>query len=191
VPGVREQVLILTSIEVILSLVINGSTTKILLVKLGILKPQAVKVELLLHSINEMEDYADKHCSHLKVDRLICNPDWERVKELSHIDTKKIVNMVDLEAIQGAEKHSDAQWKATDSFDETESLQVLFRDREKGPSHIFPSNFFSLRIINIPFWATCCLRWVLSPPICICPWSPATSCRATSSATFVRGSSTA
>ena len=98
------QVLLFTSIVVILTLVINGSLTKTLLQKLGILKPQAVKVEFLIHSIKEMEDYADTHCSHLKTDVLVGDPDWDRVKELSNIDTTLLVDPDDIPP--EAAKHS-------------------------------------------------------------------------------------
>ena len=116
---------------VILTLVINGSSTKMLLQKLGILKPQAVKVEFLIHSINEMEDYADKHCSHLKRDLLVGDPDWDRVKELSNIDTTLLVDPVDIppEAAKHYSPIAKANGEKTSGIEEeneaAEPLQVL------------------------------------------------------------------
>ena len=64
---------------VFLTLCVNGTLTKTVLVALKILENQAVKVEFLLHSITEMEDYAENHCAHLKTDDLIGDPDWDKV----------------------------------------------------------------------------------------------------------------
>eukprot|EP00873_Tetraselmis_striata_P035094 jgi/Tetstr1/455358/TSEL_042192.t1 len=89
---IRYEVLLFTSVVVILTLVINGSTTKLLLTQLGILKPNPVKQEFLLHSINEMEDYADKHCSHLKHDTLVGDPDWEKVLRISAVDASSLLD---------------------------------------------------------------------------------------------------
>jgi len=88
----RFQVLLFTSTVVILSLLINGSLTKQMLKWLRILDPSPVKVEFLIHSLGEMEEYAEKYCSHLKTDPLIGNPDWDKVIELSSIDAAQLVD---------------------------------------------------------------------------------------------------
>mmetsp|Transcript_10966 Transcript_10966/g.28178 ORF Transcript_10966/g.28178 Transcript_10966/m.28178 type:complete len:790 (+) Transcript_10966:143-2512(+) len=89
---IRYEVLLFTSVVVILSLLINGSTTRLLLVWLGILKANPVQQEFLLHNINEMDEYADRHCSHLKHDALVGDPDWSTVLKMSAIDATSMLD---------------------------------------------------------------------------------------------------
>lgn len=71
----------MTFCVVVLSLLINGSLTRTLLEALNILAPHPLTLEFLINSLNEMEEYAENHCSHLKTDHLIGDPDWAKAQK--------------------------------------------------------------------------------------------------------------
>jgi len=136
-PAFRQQVLVFTSIVVILTLLINGSLTKKLLEVLGILRPEPIKLEFLCQTIQEMEEFADNHCSHLKADNLIGQPDWEKVVALSHIDAEQLIDkkwlkqldhnpspLAETAAVNAAMKAVDKDVEAAESMLDRSEKQV-------------------------------------------------------------------
>eukprot|EP01025_Chloroclados_australasicus_P012281 TRINITY_DN1564_c0_g1_i3.p1 TRINITY_DN1564_c0_g1~~TRINITY_DN1564_c0_g1_i3.p1 ORF type:complete len:1205 (-),score=166.96 TRINITY_DN1564_c0_g1_i3:3217-6714(-) len=87
----RTQVLFHMGVIAVLTLLINGTTTPLLLSILGVTKTSPEKLETLVHMILEMEDYAEKHLGHLKHDALMGDPDWDLVLKSSAIDVHSVL----------------------------------------------------------------------------------------------------
>jgi len=73
------QVLFHMGVIAVMTLLINGTTTPMLLSMLGVTATSPEKLETLVHIIMEMENYADRHLDHLKHDALMGDPDWPLV----------------------------------------------------------------------------------------------------------------
>ncbi|HPI46487.1 MAG TPA: cyclic nucleotide-binding domain-containing protein, partial [Tenuifilaceae bacterium] len=86
---VRSQVLTLTAGLVVLTSLINATTVKWLIDKLGLSKVGEIKAELMQQSLNQIKLSGEKEIEKMKESRFMADANWEKVREFL-IDTYEI-----------------------------------------------------------------------------------------------------
>ena len=86
---VRHLIVFHVGIVAALTILINGTFTPKVLDLLGMNKSDPHKEKFFDRALEDMQEYADKHCRHLRGDALMGNPDWEQVRELTMTIEKK------------------------------------------------------------------------------------------------------
>lgn len=98
---VRSQVLTLTAGLVVLTSLINATTVKWLIDKLGLSKIGEVKAELMQQSLNQIKLSGEKEIEKLKESRFMADANWEKVSEF-------LVDTYDVEEVTKAFNIDDA-----------------------------------------------------------------------------------
>ncbi|CAD7698090.1 unnamed protein product [Ostreobium quekettii] len=88
-PKFRALVIFYMGFIAALTIIVNGSTMGQVLALLGVTKPKPEKLEVLLHVVKELEKTGEG--LELEPDPLMGDPDIKLVKQLTSLDTSKIV----------------------------------------------------------------------------------------------------